>query len=58
MKKLFIGIAIILGTVCFTSCKCQRDVVVEEETVQAVDSTAVEAAVDTTVALPTPEVTE
>ena len=51
MKKIFIIAIITLLGLSMTSCKCQRDVVVEEEAVEAVetvDTTAVEAPVDST----------
>ena len=46
MKKLLCGIAIALVMVLATSCNQKKNVVVEEEVVEAVDTTAVVAPVD------------
>lgn len=49
MKKVLCGIALVLGMVLATSCGNfqKKNAVVEEEVVEAVDTVAVEAAVDT-----------
>ena len=48
MKKILFGFALALVMVLATSCgnKQKQDVVVEEEVVEAVDTTAVEAPAD------------
>lgn len=48
MKKILCAIALVLAMALATSCGCnqKKNVVVEEEAVEVVDSTTVEIAVD------------
>ena len=48
MKKIFILAIIAVLGLSVTSCKCTREQDVQEEVVEVVDSTAVEAPVDST----------